>query len=73
MTKTKPPPHFANLDQDALMERLIDAMTCLVSMEQDFQAAKLNLETITDILGDTLNDCPNQKLKAKYLRLVESW
>ncbi len=70
MTKSRPPPYFANLDHDALMERLIDAMTSLVSMESDFQAARLNLETITDILGDTLNDCSNQKLKAKYLLLT---
>lgn len=72
MTTPQPPP-FDSIDYDALMERLIDTMTCLVSMEQDFQAAKLNLETITDILADAYNDHPNDLLKTKFVRLIEQW
>lgn len=70
---TPQPPSFDGIDYDALMERLIDTMTCLVSMEQDFQAAKLNLETTADILADAYNDHPNEVLRAKFARLIEQW
>lgn len=72
MTKANPPP-LDQISNDELIERLIDTMTCLVSIEKDFLAAKLNLETISDILFDRLAGNKDERIQATLTRLKDSW
>lgn len=54
MTTLKPPRPKFPLPVE-LLERLIDTMTALESIEADFQAAKLQLEIISEILFEITN------------------